>query len=162
MYTTSTRLFGPRLLLGSSLVLLGLGGLTQAAPAARRGVPDTAVSQCTDRNVAGSYGFSGSGTVLTNTLGLPEGLLTTVGILTFDGQGRWETTNQSLTLHGQEPVLVSLTGTYAVRPDCTFTLVDDITRNEDAGVFVQKRHEGFFMGLGKGVFLTFTMKRIDK
>ena len=162
MRINHVRRLGPLLLLGSSLVLLGMGGLAQAAPAARSGAPDTAGKQCTDRNVAGSYGFAGSGTVLANTLGLPEGLITTVGLLTFDGQGRWETTNQSLVLSGQAPLLVSLTGTYAVRPDCTFTLVDDATGNEDAGVFVQQRHEGFFMALGKGVFLTFTMKRIDK
>jgi hypothetical protein len=59
-------------------------------------------------------------------------------------------------------MIVSLTGTYTVRPDCTFTTVDDVTGNEDAGVFVHERQEGFFMATGKGIFLTFTMKRIDK
>jgi len=162
MHTRRTRLLGQRLLLGSSLVVLGIGWLVQEPQVARGGAPNTSVRQCTDRNVAGSYGFSGSGTILSNTLGLPEGLFATVGLLTFDGLGRWETTNQSLTINGQVPMIVSLTGTYTVRPDCTFTTVDDVTGNEDAGVFVHERQEGFFMATGKGIFLTFTMKRIDK
>ena len=72
--------------------------------------------------MAGSYGFSGSGMILSNASEPSASLIATVGILTFDGDENWRTTNQSLTLNGQEPVLVSLTGTYAVRPDCTFTL----------------------------------------
>ena len=142
--------------------LLMLVNMVQAPRAVARDSQDAPAGQCTVRNVAAAYGFSGSGTVLPNPLGLPEGPVATIGILTFDGQGHWKTTNQTLTVHGQVPLKVSLTGTYTVEADCTFTLVDDDTGNLDAGVFVHNRQEGFFMGVGEGVFLTFTMKRIDK
>jgi hypothetical protein len=149
-----------RLLWGSSLVVLVVSLGRQALPEAVSRAHATSASVCTPRNVAGAYGFSGSGTALTNDLGLPEGQLATVGIVIFERSGQWRTTNQLLTVQGEEPLRVSLTGTYSVDGDCTFTLRDDVTGNMDAGVFVLNQHEGFFMGVGKGIFLTFTMKRI--
>jgi hypothetical protein len=111
--------------------------------------------------VAGTYGFSGSGTILPNLVGLPEGPFATVGILTFDGQEGWRTTNQSLTVNGAVTTGVSMTGTYTVHPDCTFTLID-AAGNTDAGVFVHDRQRGFFMATVEGVIVTFTMERIAK
>jgi hypothetical protein len=111
--------------------------------------------------VAGTYGFVGSGTILPHTGGLPEGLVATVGLLTFNGQDRWRTFNQSLTINGAVTPGVSMTGTYTVNPDCTFTLATDLG-NVDAGVFVHNRQEGFLMATVEGVVVTFTMKRIDK
>jgi hypothetical protein len=135
MHTRRTRHLAQRVLLGSSLVVLGAGVLMQAPKAVARDSQGAATGRCTVRNVAGAYGFSGSGTILSNLLGLPAGLIATVGMLTFNGQGHWRTTNQSLTVQGQEPSRVSLTGTYTVESDCTFTLVDE-AGNADAGVFV--------------------------
>jgi hypothetical protein len=111
--------------------------------------------------VAGTYGFSGRGTVLPHTFGLPKGPIATVGILTFDGQQHWGTTNQSLTVNGQGAMMVSMTGTYTVESDCTLTLFDEAGNPTDAGVFVHNRQEGVFMATVEGVILTFTMKRID-
>jgi hypothetical protein len=111
--------------------------------------------------VAGAYGFSGSGTSLSNLVGLPEGLFATVGILTFDGQAGWRTTHQSLTVNGAVTTGVSMTGSYTVHPDCTFTLVD-AAGNTDAGVFVHDRQRGFFMATVEGVIVTFTMERLAK
>jgi hypothetical protein len=88
-------------LLGGSLVILGVGLWVQAPPAAARAAEDARAGRCTAHNVAGAYGFLGSGTVLPNGFGFPEGTIATVGILTFDGEQRWDTTNQSLTMHGQ-------------------------------------------------------------
>jgi hypothetical protein len=108
------------------------------------------------------YGFLGSGTVLQDLVGHPAGMTATIGILTFDGQGQWRTTNQSLTANGQVTTELSVTGTYTVKPDCTFTLVEDETEGSDAGVVVQNRQEGFMMATVEGVVVTFTFKRVEK
>ena len=145
--------------LGSCVAVLGVGWLTQVPRAAARHAEEAPAGRCTVRNVAGVYGFSGSGTVLPGAMGLPAGLIATVGILTFDGHEGWRTTNQSLTVNGQVATGVSMTGTYTVELDCTFTLVDDLG-NSDAGVFVHGRRAGFFMATVEGVIVTFTMTRI--
>lgn len=159
MKVSSMHQLAQRCLHSSVLCLLGAALLVPMPPPARGEAPEAHDGVCTTRNVAGAYGFVGQGTILSNTVGLPEGLIATVGLLTFDGQGRWRTSNQTLTLQGQPPAQVSLSGTYTVGADCTFTLVDDVTGGVDAGVFAQHRQEGFFMGVGEGIFLTFTMKR---
>jgi hypothetical protein len=150
-----------RFLLGSSLMVLGGGLLLQAASAAARDSHDAPAVQCTVQNVAGPYGFLGSGTVLPNSAGIPEGPAVTVGIQTFDEQGGWVTTNHSLMVNGQVSTGVSLSGTYTVNPDCSFTQVDT-AGNTSAGVFVHDRQEGFLMETIEGVSLTFTLKRIGK
>ena len=150
-----------RFLLGSSLVVLGVGLLVQAPRVAARDAEETPAGRCTVRNVAGTYGFAGRGTVLPNALGLPEGPIDSVGLLTFDGQTQWRTTHQSLMVHGQAATMVSLAGTYTVESDCTFILFDEAGNLTDVGVFVSSRQEGVFMAAVEGVTLTFTMKRID-
>ena len=161
MHMRRTHPLARQFLLGSSLVVLGIGLLVQPPRAAVHDSQDAPGIQCTVRNVAGTYGFSGSGTILSNLIGLPEGLFATVGILTFDGQEGWRTTNQSLTVNGAVTTGVSMTGTYTVTPDCTFTLVD-AAGNTDTGVFVHDRQRGFFMATVEGVIVTFTMERIKK
>ena len=150
-----------RFLRWSSLVVLGLCLLVQAPGTATANPKDEPVAKYTVQNVAGAYGVLGSGTALQNSAGLPEGLVATVGVLTFDGQGQWKTTNHTLIVTGQPPVEVSLSGNYTVNSDCTFTLIDTAGRAND-GVFVLDRQEGFFIETVEGVFVTFTMKRIGK
>src|SRR5215831_211791 len=145
---------------GSRIVILGASVLLLAPGRATGTAPDTASRQCTARNVAGTYGFVGHGTILPNPAHLPEGLFATVGLLTFDGQARWSTSTQSLTLNGTVTTGASMAGTYTVQPDCTFTLASDLGP-VDAGVLVQDRQEGFFMATVQGVVVTFTMKRIN-
>ena len=161
MHMRRTRPVARRFLLGSSLMVLGVGLLVQPPRVAARDSQDAPAVQCTVQNVAGTYGFLGSGTVLPNSVGIPEGPVATVGILTFDGQEGWRTTNQSLTGYGAVTTGVSMTGTYTVNPDCTFTLVD-AAGNTNAGVFVHDRQHGFFMATVEGVIVTFTMERIAK
>jgi hypothetical protein len=90
MRMSSVYRFGPQLLLGSSLVVLGVGWLLQAPRAVTHDAKVPAV-RCIVRNVAGTYGFVGSGTVLPNAAGFPEGPVATVDIQTFDGHGEWVT-----------------------------------------------------------------------
>jgi hypothetical protein len=63
---------------------------------------------------------------------------------------------------GKGATQVSMTGTYTVEADCTFTLFDATGTPTDAGVFVHDRQEGMFMATVEGIVLTFTLKRIDK
>lgn len=116
MRMSNVRRLGPPLLLGSSLVVLGMGWLGQEPHAARSGVPDALAKPCTARNVAGSYGFSGSGTILSTTSEPSASLIATVGLLTFDGEAQWRTTNQTLTIKGHmtQP---SMSDTYTVQAD---------------------------------------------
>ena len=81
-------------------MVLGIGLLVQAPRAAAPDSKDAPAAECTVENVAGAYGVLGSGTALPNSAGLPEGLVTTVGVLTFDGQGQRKTTNHTLIVTG--------------------------------------------------------------
>jgi hypothetical protein len=150
-----------RFLWWSSLVVLGLGILVQAPGTAVPDPKDESGAKCTAQNVAGAYGFLGSGTALQNSAGLAEGLVATVGVQTFDGRGQWKTTNHTVIVTGQPPFEVSLSGTYTVNADCSFALIDTAGRAND-GVFVLDRQEGLFIETIEGVFVTFTMKRIAK
>jgi hypothetical protein len=161
VHTRRTSLLASRLLWLAGLVVLGLGILVQAPGTAVPDPKDELGAKCTEQNVAGAYGFVGSGTALQNSAGLPEGLVATVGVQTFDGRGQWETTNHTVIVTGQPPFEVSLSGIYTVNADCTFTLIDTAGRAND-GVFVLDREEGFFVETVEGVFVTFTMKRIAK
>jgi hypothetical protein len=163
MHTTRTCPLAQRFLLGSSLVVLGSSLLVQAPRAATSDSPDAApAAQCTVENVAGAYGFLGSGTVLQNVPGHSAGQIATVGSITLDEQGYWRTVNQSVVENRQVTAGVSVGGTYTVNPDCTFILVEDETGGSDAGVFVLDRQEALFMPTIEGVIVTFTMKRITQ
>ncbi len=159
MHMKSVRPLPQRFLLWSSLAVFVVGMLIEAQSTAARELKGIPAAECTVENVAGVYGFLGSGTALPNSAGLPEGLVTTVGVQTFDGQGQWKTTNHTVIVTGQPPFEVSLSGTYTVNADCSFTLVDTEGRAND-GVFVLDRQEGFFIETVEGVFVTFRMKRI--
>jgi hypothetical protein len=150
-----------RFLRWGSLAVLGLGILIQGPGTAVPDPMDGSGAKYTEQNVAGAYGFLGSGTALQNPAGLPEGLVATVGVQTFDGRGQWKTTNHTVIVAGQSPFEASLSGTYTVNADCTFTLIDTEGR-ANHGVFVLDRQEGFFIETVEGVFVTFTMKRIAR
>ena len=135
---------------GSSGLLVGPMGNTAAHS-----------KTCTVSNVAGSYGLSGSGTIVSNPFGLPEGPVTTVGVITFDEQGHW-VSHRSTNVNGHFVSSVSQVGTYTVYPDCTFTFVD-ATNNavQFVGVSVADRDEAWFMATGEGVVVTYALKRIE-
>jgi hypothetical protein len=145
--------------LGISVLIIALGSSGLLAGPREKA---TAKSKtCTESNVAGSYGLSGSGIIVSNPFGLPEGPVATVGVITFDEQGHWAS-HRSTNVNGQFVSSVSQAGLYTVYPDCTFTFVD-ATNNavQFVGVFVADRDEAWFMATGEGVVVTYTLKRIE-
>ena len=89
MHRRTTHPLGQRFLQRSSLVVLGIGLLLQAPRVVARDAQHAPPIRCTVQNVAGSYGLSGNGTIVSNPFGLPEGPVATVGVITFDEQGDW-------------------------------------------------------------------------
>lgn len=69
---------------------------------------------CTMKSIEGAWGYYGTGAVVPNSFGIPEGPTVSIGIANFDGEGgfTWTTTDV--------PGLL-LTGTYQMNPDCTGT-----------------------------------------
>lgn len=117
---------------------------------------------CSMSNVAGSYGMSGSGTIVSNPFGLSEGPVVTVGVITFDDHGFW-VSHRSANVGGQFINDIPNSGRYIVLPDCTFSFVDETNEAiKFVGVFVAGRDEGWFMATGEGVVTTYSMKRIQK
>ena len=116
---------------------------------------------CTESNVASSYGFLGSGTIVDNPFNVPKGPVATVGVIIFDEQGHW-VSHRSAHVNGQVINGISQAGTYTVYPDCTFTFVDESNNSvQFFGVFVADREEGWFMATGAGIVVTYTMKRMQ-
>jgi hypothetical protein len=147
------------LVLGISVPIIALGSSELWAGPMENAVANSRT--CTVSNVAGSYGLSGSGTIVSNPFGLPEGPVATVGVITFDEQGHW-VSHRSTNVNGHFVSSVSQAGTYTVYPDCTFTFVD-ATNNavQFVGVFVADRDEAWFMATGEGVVVTYALKRIE-
>jgi hypothetical protein len=141
MRIRSGRLTMPWVVLGISVAIMALHASEGWSGPRER---DAASSEtCTGSNVAGAYGFSGRGTIVSNPYDLPEGPVATVGIITFDGQGQW-VSHHSANVNGQVIHDLSNAGTYTVHPDCTFTFVDGmVDAVQFVGVFVADRQEGW-------------------
>src|SRR5262249_22185733 len=71
-------LCGGLFVLGWVLLILG-----RAATGAAGKLP------CSAANVAGAYAMTASGTILANQFGFPPGALSSMGLITFDRQGRY-------------------------------------------------------------------------
>jgi hypothetical protein len=149
----------PWVVLGISVLIMALGSSGLLAGPMENAAANS--KTCTVSNVAGSYGLSGRGTIVSNPFGLPEGPVATVGVITFDEQGDW-VSHRSTNVNGQFVSGVSQAGTYTVHPDCTFTFVDETNDAvQFVGVFVADRDEAWFMATGEGVVVTYAMKRIE-
>jgi hypothetical protein len=68
--------------LGISVLIIALGSSGLLAGPMENAAANS--KTCTVSNVAGSYGLSGRGTIVSNHFGLPEGPVATVGVITFD------------------------------------------------------------------------------
>jgi hypothetical protein len=84
--------------------------------------PAQAKSQCTMSNVAGDYGYTSVGSVVSP----PVGPFAAVGRVTITSAGTF--TGEQTTSVGGNVVDETITGTYAVDPDCTGTAVAYIYR----------------------------------
>jgi hypothetical protein len=116
---------------------------------------------CTRDSISGTYGFTGSGTILpSNTLGLPVGPAVATGVMTFDKDGRIHGT-EMISFNGSIASGVTFDGTYVLNPDCTLT-IEDPGFFHDFGVLVAGGNEILLMAADHGVIANFTMKRIGK
>jgi hypothetical protein len=119
--------------------------------------------ECTKHDIVGVYGFSGQGFVLADGVGFPKGPITTVGTITFNRDGTFHT-KQNISANGALQRDVLFSGTYTVRPDCTFVLVDptvDPNSPSDFGVLVGNGGEFLLMPDIEGFAITFSGKRIS-
>jgi hypothetical protein len=132
-----------------ALILLTTPGLALAARDA-----------CTMDKVAGTYGFSASGTILSpNAMGLPAGPVAATGVMTLDKHGSFHG-KETMSFNGSIVSGVTFDGTYVLNPDCTLTLeVPGFFHN--FGVIVAGGNEMFLMLTDNGVVATITVKRID-
>jgi hypothetical protein len=109
--------------------------------------------------VAGTYGFSGSGTVLAvNANNLPAGPVTFAGLLVLAEDGTF-TGRETISFNGNVTSGVQYDGTYTINADCTVTLVDPGFFT-NFGVFVSNRKELALMLSDNGVMVSFTAKRL--
>jgi hypothetical protein len=130
-----------------------------ASPGISLAEPEPQAAVCMLANVAGTYGFSGSGTILpVNDMGLPPGPVTFAGLLVLEANGQFSG-RETISFNGNVTSGVLYSGTYTVNADCTITLVSPgFFHNE--GVFVAGRKELMLMLSDNGVLISFTAKRI--
>jgi hypothetical protein len=140
---------GGLLALGFASLILGRG-----AAASKPGK-----QPCSAANVVGDYAMTGSGTILTNSLGLPPGALSSLGLITFDKQGRYQL-KEKVSFNGQFSDWAE-TGAYTVNPDCTCTAVADKGGATASMIFVSERKEALGILTNAGTAINLSFKRID-
>lgn len=130
-----------------------------AVPGVSLADPDLYGKRCTPANVAGTYGFSGSGTIFpVNDMGLQPGPVTFAGLLVLEPNGQFSGT-ETISFNGNVTSGVEYGGTYTVKADCTVTLVAP-GYFHNFGVFVANRRELMLMLSDNGVAVSFTAKRL--
>jgi len=134
--------------LGSVLLILG-----RAATGAAVKLP------CSAANVAGAYAMTASGTILANQYGFPPGALSSLGLITFDRQGRYHL-EEKVSFNGQL-IDWTETGAYTVGPDCTCNVVADKGGASALVIFASERKEALGILTNGGTAINLTFKRID-
>ena len=149
-------------LLGLSLLVVNLVVLLLSLwrmPGPQGNVQAQALGGCTLASLAGSYGFSESGTVLLGASGRPEPNGSTrlefvdVGRSVFDGQGGVTITSDTRSTEGQVEQLTA-SGTYSVNSDCTGSTslaFNDGRTGHDAFVVVNGGKEIRIVGTDPGL-----------
>lgn len=75
----------------------------------------------------GTYGYVGTGNTYNfNPIGYSEGVMSTVGTITFDGEGHWSS-HEEVISNGMHLDDQTYNGSYTLNPDCTFTAPADPT-----------------------------------
>lgn len=81
----------------------------------------------TSCGLKGTYGYVGTGNTYNfNPIGYSEGVMSTVGTITFDGEGHWSS-HEEVVVNGQHLDDQTYNGSYTLHPDCTFTAPADPT-----------------------------------
>ena len=96
-----------------------VAGLMTLAPSLVSAEPE-----CSASTLNGAYAYGASGL---NTAPGPPGVVTPspsnqVGIVTFDGAGKFKIILTSVSAYGVTPLFIPFSGTYTVNPDCSGTL----------------------------------------
>ncbi len=104
---------------------------------------------CTIANVKGTYGYVGFGTVLTtNPFGLPPGTYSSMGTLTFDGEGNLLIVDTGRIDDLFFPPDSQYPSTYAVSDECVVTFT--LTAYVEAGL-PGPHYKGVFVNDRKGL-----------
>jgi hypothetical protein len=141
----------------------------QASPTYGQEVSENAAQAagtCTVYNVAGTYGYSGSGfAVVPNPFGTPPTPVSEVGTFVLNNDGTFTITKGFQNINGFVFPQGPITGTYTVSQDCTINATNQFGFNF-FGVFVDDRKEIRYMVIGgpepgraRGV-VTFVAKRM--
>jgi hypothetical protein len=114
---------------------------------------------CSTANVAGMYAMAASGTILANQFGFPPGALSSLGLITFDRQGRYHL-EEKVSFNGQ---LIDWTesGAYTVNPDCTCNVVADKGGASALMIFASERKEALGILTNAGTAINLTFRRVD-
>ncbi len=153
--------------------LLTFGGLVALVATWRFERPPGAAAHaqetggCSTANIAGSYGYSLTGTLFLGDNGSPEPNGATrldvveIGVVVFDGQGGLSIGNDTLTRNGQV-VQRTGSGTYTVSSDCTGTAAVTFSTGQtthQAFVLVNGGKESRFMLTDPGTDIVGMSKR---
>lgn len=147
--------------------ILAANLFTQAVPTDERNADN---SGCTLSNVAGTYGYVGSGTVRPgNPIGLPAGTYTSVGTLNFDDRGNVVITDTARVDDFFLPPNQIYAATYTVDRQCMATMTITawaqmgLPGPHFKGVFVDERHGFRGMTTGPGASIHYdNTTRIEK
>lgn len=143
------------LILGGGLFALVLVFLILGRAATRKAVKPP----CSVANVAGVYAMAASGTILVNSFGYPPGAISSLGLITFDRQGRYHL-EERVSFNGQLSDWTE-TGSYVVKPDCTCNVVADKGGASALVIFASERKEAMGILTNAGTAVNLTFKRID-
>ena len=106
------------------------------------------IAPCSAHNVAGTYGYSGSGfVVVPNPFGTPPIPISEVGTFVLNDDGTFTITKFLTNINGFVPPSSPVTGTYTVSPDCTIDATNQFG-GRFFGVFVDERKEIRYEAIG--------------
>jgi len=122
---------------------------------------------CNVHNVAGTYGYSGNGTVVAaNPFGPPPIPINEAGTFVLNDDGTFTITKLFQNVNGFVNSNSPVTGTYTVAPDCTITATNQFGASF-FGAFVADRKEIQYILIGgaivpgrAGAVITYVAKRM--
>jgi hypothetical protein len=146
--------------------LLALGASTTYAQEVSVNAAEAA-GPCSLHNVAGTYGYTGSGTVVVaNPIAPPPIPVNEAGTFVLNADGTFTITKVFQNVNGVIMNTSPVTGTYTVSSDCTTTATNQFG-SSFFGVFVDERKEIRYMLIGgaigpgrAGAVISYVAKRI--